>query len=87
MSYAGMFVAFLLGGAVVAFFASRATRFSDLIIILGIGVITSFAMMPIFWSDQGGFVLLVATVPFFFVTSLGAVLGCVLNRRLMGKSK
>jgi hypothetical protein len=82
MSFTELFFIFLTGGAVVAFLASGKSSFSDVAIILCIGVLTMFAMMPVFWSDQGGFVLLVATVPFFFASSLGAIIGCILNRKL-----
>jgi hypothetical protein len=82
MSFTELFFIFLTGGAVVGFVASRKSSFSDVAIILCIGVLTMFAVMPVFWSDQGGFVLLVATVPFFFASSLGATIGCILNRTL-----
>ena len=87
MSFTELFVIFLIGGIIIAFFASRKSPLTDVAIIFGIGAVTMFGAMPLFWSDQGGFVLLVATVPFFFATSLGATIGCILSRKMAGTSE
>jgi hypothetical protein len=81
-----IFLLVLLSSAVLAFALSRKSFASDKSVILGTGVVAMFATMPFLQPDKDGYVLLVATVPFIFVASFGAAIGCILNRKFPGPS-
>jgi predicted MFS family arabinose efflux permease len=86
MSYIKHFLIFGLGGVLTAFCASRILPFSDPAIIFSIGVLTMVTMFFILWLSDETSGLLVISIPYFFSTSVGAAIGCILNRVFVRKT-
>jgi hypothetical protein len=84
VTFTQIFLLVLLSSAGLAFALSRKSLASDKAIVLGTGIVAMFASIPFLQPDKDGHILLVATVPFIFIASFGAAMGCIINRKFQG---
>ncbi len=85
MSFTQIFLVTFISGALPAFFFSRTFSTAKVWIIIGIGVIAMIGSLLFIEPDKDGHFLLVATIPFLFAASLGAAVGCLVERVTAGK--